>query len=617
MAPRKGLSDTDPTSFSNPDKVVVTDIDLDLEVDFKRHVLAGVVNLSLKKLIDGVDTVILDTRDVTVHSVIDKQTGQQLEFVLGEKLPAFGSKLEVRLPTTAQKSCDITIKYETSPECSALQWLRPEQTAGKRQPYLFSQCQAIHCRSMIPCQDTPYVKCPYTAKITAPSEIKILMSALLEKSEPSPDTGKTVYSFRQKTPMPSYLIAIVGGDIVSRKLGPRSHVWSEPELVERSAFEFDETEKMLKTAEDLLGPYVWGHYDLLVLPPSFPYGGMENPCLTFVTPTLLAGDRSLADVVAHEISHSWTGNLVTNKTWDDFWLNEGNTMFVERKIAARLTGGEPFRQFKALCGWNTLIETVDVLGREHAYTKLVQDTRGVDPDDSFSSIPYEKGHAFLFYLEQLLGGPDVFEPFMKVYIENFKYKSITTADWKDFLLSYFHEQTAAGVFDNVDWDGWLYGVGMPPVRPRYDMTMAESCETLARRWLDSSEEQLTDFTYSDIEKFLPVQTEQFLATFLNHTPLSHAKIVKMRDTYKFSEVQNSEIKFRWLRVCIRAQYEPAIQPALQFVTEQGRMKFVKPIYRDLYNWETSRAQAISTFEANRNQMHSTTANTVAKVLYPE
>ncbi|XP_060565007.1 leukotriene A-4 hydrolase-like isoform X2 [Ruditapes philippinarum] len=609
------LSATDPTSFSNPDKVVVTHIDLDLEVDFERHVLAGEVNLSLNKLVDGVDTVILDTRDVTVHSVTDKQTGQQLNFSLGEKLEAFGSKLEVKLPTSADKKCDITIKYETSPECSALQWLRPEQTAGGRQPYLFSQCQAIHCRSMVPCQDTPYVKCTYTAKITAPKVITILMSALLEGSKPSAsDPGKTVYSFRQKTPMPSYLIAIVGGDIVSKDLGPRSKVWSEPELVEQSAFEFAETEQMLQTAEKLLGPYVWGHYDLLVLPPSFPYGGMENPCLTFVTPTLLAGDRSLADVVAHEISHSWTGNLVTNKTWDDFWLNEGNTKYVERKIVSNLKGGEKLRQFLAHKGWTILTETVDDLGKEHPYTKLVQDTKGVDPDDSFSSIPYEKGHALLFYLEQLLGGPDVFEPFMKTYIDKFKYKSITTADWKEFLFTYFHEQAAAGVFDKVDWDGWLYGVGMPPVKPTYDMTLAESCETLAKRWLDSSEEQLSGFTYSDVEQFLPVQTEQFLAAFLNYSPLSHAKIIKMRDTYKFDEVKNSEIKFRWLRVCIKAQYEPAIKPALQFVTEQGRMKFVKPIYRDLYNWETSRDQAISTFQTNRNQMHNTTVQTVAKVL---
>ncbi|KAL4226486.1 Leukotriene A-4 hydrolase [Mactra antiquata] len=611
------LSVTDPTSFSNAHEVIVTGLDLELDIDFRSKTLQGQVNLTLEKLVDGIDVVVLDTRDVTISSVIDKQTGQTLEYNLGENVGAFGSKLTIKLPATGDKSCELTIQYKTSPKCSALQWLNPEQTAGKRQPYMFSQCQAIHCRSLIPCQDTPHVKCPYTARISAPTEIKVLMSALLCGSEPRSDKpGYSVYKFEQKVPMPAYLIAIVAGDIVSRDIGPRSKVWSEEELVDKAQYEFMETESMLQTAERLLGPYVWGHYDLLVLPPSFPYGGMENPCLTFVTPTLLAGDRSLADVVAHEISHSWTGNLVTNGTFEHFWLNEGNTMLVERKIAGALAKSEQYRQFKSLCGWNTLVETVTVLMKENPeYTKLVLDLKGIDPDDSFSTIPYEKGHAFLFYLESLVGGPAVFDPFMKSYIEKFKYKSITTTDWKDYLLSYFSEQASSGVFDGVDWDGWLFGEGMPPVKPKYDTTLADVCENLAKRWRDCSDEQLTDFNYSDIENFLSVQVEQFLSTFLNFEPLSHTKIEKMGECYKFNNITNAEIKFRWLRVCIKSHYEPAVSKALQFVTDVGRMKFVVPIYRELYDWESSRDRAIDTFKTNKRQMHATTVLATKKVLH--
>ncbi|XP_076093687.1 leukotriene A-4 hydrolase-like isoform X3 [Mytilus galloprovincialis] len=611
---KEGLSPNDPSSHSHPEDCRLVHLDLELNVDFNKHIFSGFAHLTVEKHKDGVDTVVLDSKDLKIKNVTDQSTGQQLSYSLGDKLEVFGSRLEIRLPTTNGNKLNISIEYETSPEASAFQWLTADQTAGKRQPYLFSQCQAIHCRSFVPCQDTPSVKFPYTAKITAPKEITLLMSAISTGSETdSSDSTKSIYRFEQKVPIPSYLIAIVGGDLESRDIGPRSKVWSEKEFVDAAAFEFSETETMLKTAEDLCGPYVWGRYDLLVLPPSFPYGGMENPCLTFVTPTLLAGDKSLADVVAHEISHSWTGNLVTNKNPEHFWLNEGHTVFVERKIQGRMNG-EPLRQLSAAEGWNDLQQgVVDVL-KNGPYTKLIPDLRGVDPDDAFSIVPYEKGFTLLYHLETLLGGPDEFEPFLKAYIEKFKYKSIDSTQWKDFLFSFF--QSKVDVLNKVDWDTWFSAVGMPPIKPEYDESLAVPCQELCDKWSASSDSDPSQFSAKDITMLTSNQIRIFLyKVLLLESPLSLIKVKKMEELYKFNDRKNSEIRLKWLLLCLKVHWEDSIQYALKFVNEQGRMKFVRPIYRALYAWEGSRDTAIKNFLSKRPEMHTTTAELVAKDLH--
>ncbi|XP_048743567.2 leukotriene A-4 hydrolase-like isoform X1 [Ostrea edulis] len=607
------LSQDDPCSFSRPDECKVTEIHLNLEVDFSSRKLLGYVDLSVQRVKDGVPNLILDTRDIAIQKILDADNSQELKFTLGENTESFGSKLEVQLPVLASKSNKIRVHYETSPQCSALQWLRPEQTAGKRHPYLFSQCQAIHARSMVPCQDTPGVKVPYTAKVTAPREITILMSAVRLNPQAHPsDNSKLVHQFEQKVPIPTYLIAIVGGDLESKTIGPRSRVWTEKEMLEEAAYEFSETENMIKIAEDLMGPYIWGQYDLLVLPPSFPYGGMENPCLTFVTPTLLAGDKSLADVVAHEISHSWTGNLVTNKNWEHFWLNEGHTVFVERKITGRLHSGQSLSHFMALGRAKDLNETIEVVLKNGPYTRLIPDLKGVDPDDAFSIVPYEKGFTLLFYLETLLGGSAVFEKFLKAYIEKFKQQSIDSDQWKDFLYSYFTDKRE--VLDGVEWDKWFYDQGMPPVIPIYDDSLAVPCRELCQKWSSAGEKELEQFNPSDLKSFSSVQVREFLAQLLEQPPLSNTKIQKMEELYKLNAVRNSEVRFRWLRLSIKAQWKDAIPRVLAFVNEQGRMKFVRPLYRDLYSWEESRPIAIENFTKHRSEMHNTTATMLAKDL---
>ncbi|EFN66270.1 Leukotriene A-4 hydrolase [Camponotus floridanus] len=606
------LSPGDPSSYARPDLAVVTHTHLELTVDFDRKVLEGKVILDIERT-SSANEIILDNRKLVISNITNTVDGSSLEYSI-EADVEFGSKLVVQLPQTVRDDntkYKIEIIYETSPDATSLQWLTAEQTTGGIHPYLFSQCQAIHARSMFPCQDTPSVKSTYSAKISVSKELTVVMSALLDKV--SENSDKKTYEFHQPVPIPSYLVAIAIGALVSKQVGPRSKVWAEKEYIDQSAYEFGETETMLQCAEQLCGPYIWGIYDILVLPPSFPFGGMENPCLTFVTPTILAGDRSLANVIAHEISHSWTGNLVTNANFEHFWLNEGFTMFIERKINAKMFS-EKTRHFEALHGIECLSEEMKNLGETNQLTNLVPNLIGIDPDDAFSIVPYEKGHTFLFYLEQLLGGPEVFEPFLKSYLNTYKYKSIKTDIWKDYLYQYFSEEVK--LLNSVDWDTWLYKPGMPPVIPDYDKTLTNACTELAKRWIQWDESTVSPFTKLDIESFSPGQKVTFL-TNLHKSPdvLSLDKIQLITATYQLDLVKNSEIRFVWLRLCIKSRWEPKVSDALEFATEQGRMKFVRPIFRDLYEWQEMRQRAIDVYLEKKNKMMYVTAHMLAKDLH--
>jgi len=408
-----------------------------------------------------------------------------------------------------------------------------------------------------------------------------------------------VHTFNQKIPIQSYLIAIAAGDLESRKIGPRSHVWSEKEYVDKAAYDFAETETMLQKAEELCGPYVWGIYDILVLPPSFPYGGMENPCVTFATPTLLAGDRSLADVIAHEIAHSWTGNLVTNSNFEHFWLNEGFTVFTEQKIVGRMKG-EPARHFSAIMRWKDLIYSVmTVQGETNPLTALVVDLTGVDPDDAFSVVPYIKGSTFLWYLEHLVGGPSLMEPFLKSYYDEFKYKSIDSNQFKEYFLNYFKDKDLSA----IEWDKWFHEPGMPLYKPNYDQSLAIACAELSKKWVNwNMESEPCPFTSKDMDNLSSGQRIEFLAQLLEEAPLSVEKLNKMEQLYNLNANNNSEIKCKWIRLGLKGKWMNAVPRAVEMVTEQGRMKFLRPIYRDLYNNEDTRQIALETFEKNKPSM---------------
>lgn len=325
----------DPNSFARADLAKVTHLDIKWRIDFQKKILGGFVTLTGKKVDSQADSIFLDTMDleiISVNQIIDSNTKKNISSKLYPSVPNFGSKLAIDINHIKSDEFKIQIDYNTKEISRALMWMTSEQTGGKL-PFMFSQCQAINARSMLPCQDTPSIKATYSAQVQSPADIQVLMSAKIVKdSELSSDGLHRTHFFNQKIPIQSYLVAIAAGDLVSKRIGSISNVWALPNIIESAAWEFAEIDTILEKAIDLAGPYVWEIYDILVLPPSFPFGGMENPCLTFVTPTLLAGDRSLVDVVAHEISHSWTGNLVTNANFGHFWLNEGFTMFLERKI---------------------------------------------------------------------------------------------------------------------------------------------------------------------------------------------------------------------------------------------------------------------------------------------
>lgn len=422
-----------------------------------------------------------------------------------------------------------------------------------------------------------------------------------------------VSRFVQNVPIPSYLLALAIGALQSRQIGPRSAVWAEKKFIEEAALDFSQTESFLQIAEDLSGPYVWGRFDILVLPPFFPWGGMENPCLTFVTPTLLSGDKSNSFVIAHEIAHSWTGNLVTNANMEHFWLNEGFDVFLHRKIIGRLHG-ELSRHFEHELKWTGLEEDVNQnLGPHNPLTALVTNLTGVSPDEAFSWVPYEKGSAFLWHLEETLGGPEIFEPFLRSYIDHFAYKSIDTDDFLSYFRGYFNGSSALA---SIDLDTWLYSPGMPD-KPNFNASLAEQSRDLAAQWqLLDLETHLTPSFQNKYLELSALQQQEFLATLIKSDPvLSAAKVEKLNDLYGLSNSTNYYILVPFTRLGLAAKWEPSVERAVEIVSSQGTYEFTKPLYKDLYSWEDKRQQALDTFLLNKEKYMEVVVNTVMQDLH--
>jgi leukotriene-A4 hydrolase len=584
-------------SYAQPLVARVTHIDLDLTADFDGQKMTGTAALDIAAAPDAKE-VVLDSKGLVIHGVTDAK-GAALPWTLGKADPILGAPLTVQLNGARR----IIVSYDSAPGGAALQWLTPAQTAGKRKPYLFSQGEAILNRTWIPTQDSPGIRQTWTARIVAPEGLKAVMSAemLTPDGEPAAKGGRA-YRFRMDKPVASYLIAIAIGDIAFQPLGERTGVYTEPSVMKKTANELVDVEKMVEAAESLYGPYAWGRYDLLVLPPSFPFGGMENPRLTFATPTIIAGDRSLVSLVAHELAHSWSGNLVNNATWSDFWLNEGFTVYFENRIMEKLYG-KPRADMLADLGWSDLQAAIkDAGGPTGVDTRLHLDLTGRDPDDGMTDIAYEKGATFLRTIEKAVGR-ERWDAYLKDYFARHAFQSQTTAgfvaDLRANLIKGDPKLEAA-----IGIDRWVYGVGLPdnavhiqsaafPAVDALAAAYAKGGAAPAAKWKAWSTPERTRFVTS-----LPRQ-------------LSAERLATLDKAFGLSAQGNSEIRFVWLELAVANRYDPAVPSLEAFLTDQGRRKFVAPLFKDLMaqgDWGQPIAKRI--YAKTRPLYHAVTRQTV-------
>mmetsp|Transcript_32923 Transcript_32923/g.33535 ORF Transcript_32923/g.33535 Transcript_32923/m.33535 type:complete len:624 (+) Transcript_32923:135-2006(+) len=597
-------STTDKSSLSNPQNAVVNHIDLDWTLDFDSKTIGGSATLSVCILLNDTREVCLDSNGLSISSI--EIAGESVVYEVKPTNTALGSQISIQLPSmlsAKDSKFDIAFKYSTSTNASAVQWLQPPATAGKRYPYVFTQGQMIHTRSLLPCMDTPGMKVTYTAKIVAPEWCTVLMSAL--QQPPIEGDVKGVFRYSQPVPVCPYLIALAAGELESRVISPRVKIWAEPVVVEAAADDFSQTEDFILVAESIVGPYLWTRYDVLCLPPSFPFGGMENPCLTFATPTLLTGDKSLADVIAHEIAHSWTGNLVTNSTWEHFWLNEGWTMWLQRKIEKQVDPhGEEALLLSAQVGWDLLKNEVASTGVTK-WTRLVWPLSGEDPDDVYSSTPYEKGFNLLYRLEKLLGTP-FFEAFAKAYIDKYKYGYITSGEFRDFMVSYCaSDESKATLLATVDWDKELFATGLPET-PDFSNSLSAAVVELSQKWLTAaaSGSSFSGASSDDIKGWNTKQLCMFLDALIGAEETVPVSVLEAMDTlYSFTTSTNAEIKYRWCALCIDSEAVWILPVAVDMVTSQGRMKFTRPLYRAMRASTMGAQLSIDTFKTNYEMYH--------------
>lgn len=588
------MSRPDPHSWYDDGQPRATRLDLRLACDFDRKVLHGSATLHFGRAVSG--PLDLDSRALTIFAAAN-QDGAAAPFHVAEDDAILGQRLRLDLPVGTHA---VTLTYETSPDAVALQWLDPAQTAGQRHPFLFSQCQAIHARTVVPVQDTPVVRIPYRAEITVPAALTAVMSAGSTGDRGGPEPGTKTFLFEMPQPIPPYLIALAVGDLTFRDLSPRSRVWAEPATVEAAAWEFAGIEEQMTTAEGLFGPYDWDRYDMLVLPPSFPYGGMENPRLTFLTPTLLAGDRSLVDVVAHELAHSWTGNLVTNATMDHFWLNEGFTVWAERRILEALHGTEAAARGWAI-GQNSLEEALARFGADSPLTKLRTNLAGVDPDDAYSQVPYEKGARLVVRLEREVGR-ERFDAFLREYMRRFRFQSLTTEQFLVFL-----DEQLPGIGTAVDVRRWLYEPGLPADAPAFHSERLARLRALGAAWAAGERPRADEIAHWEAPD---------LVLYLQQLPrdLGHADCAWLDRTFGLTGRGNYEVLVEWLALAAGSDYEPVFARVREVLGRVGRMKYLRPLYTALGRHPRTRALAHEIFAAAGPRYHALSRRVVGSVL---
>ena len=589
-------------TFSNYDIISQTNINVHFIVDFDNKKVDGEVTISFKALEDG-EVIILDTKSLIIKSIKDN-TGNELDFKLDNyyRLESHGVPLKIYKEYSKDDTFDITIEYSTTKDCMAIDWLEPEQTSGGKYPFMYSQCQSILCREMLPIQDTPAIKMPVQISITVPEEL-IGLAAGLFVEEINNGNNKT-FIYALDIPIPSYLIAIAAGDIGSQNVSERCTIYAEKTVVEKAAWEFSDTEKFLKIAENYIGEYVWEQYNILVLPPSFPFGGMENPTLTFLTPSLIAGDKSLVSVVAHEISHSWTGNLVTNENWPDFWLNEGFTMFIERKILSSHKDKD-MAKLDAMVGLSDLKADIIAFGESKSFSSLEPNLLGRNPDDAFNKVPYEKGFNLLYYLENKVNNDDIFQKFMRSYIDKFKKGVVKYMDFRTFFETFIKNNVKdwEKILNDIDWDTWVFAPGFPPVENDFSNKYADEVDQAVK---DFYENKLSDDFVKKFKDWFTLLKQNFLNKIKeSDIELSETQLEFLNEKLELIQGKyNVEVSCSYyLTVLYHGTLSTKFEESLvDFLGKHGRINYIRPLFSALAR--RNKELAIKTLDKYRNFYHS-------------
>lgn len=586
----------DQHSYAQLERISTPHLELDLVVDFEQKQVRGTAEYRLQRH-QAATALTLDTSELTVTAAEIKVAGkwQATTFTLAEAHPSLGSKLTIEVGTEAT---EVRIHYASAPTASGLQWLSPAQTAGKQHPFMFSQSQPIHARSWIPIQDTPALRLTYNAKVRTKPGLRVVMSAD-NSLEPEPSES---YEFSMPQPIPPYLIAIAAGDLEVKSISANVAVFAEAYILADAAWEFADTPAMIETTEAMYGPYRWDRYDLLILPPSFPFGGMENPRLSFITPTVIAKDRSLVNLIAHELAHSWSGNLVTNATWRDLWINEGFTSYVENRIMEELFGVERAQMELAL-GYQDLLADLESL--DPADTIMHIDIGLRHPDEVFSQVPYVKGQLFLVYLEQQFGR-QLFDQFLKQYFADWAFKSITTAQIRAYLIEHLLEPNP-GKVSVAKLDEWLYQPGLPTDAPQPSSDAFEQVERQMQIWLKGGQLRTADWT-----------THEWLH-FINNLPLdiSAVNMARLDREFGLTQSNNNEIAHAWLKLSIIKKYQPARERLRDYLLTIGRNKLVAPLYRELAKNPADLSWARAVYEQAKTGYHPLTQTVNQAILYPQ
>ena len=590
----------DEHSYAQPEKVRITDLGLDLQVNFTRRELAGTATLTLAWADEEARELVLDTRDLSIAAVEARNGSRKwraVDFALAPRDERFGSKLSITLPRQYEQ---VRIAYATSPQASGLQWLSPSMTAGGKTPFMFSQSQAIHARSWVPLQDTPSVRFTYTARVRTPVDVMALMSA--DNDPAAPRDGD--YTFKMPQPIPSYLMAIAAGDLVFKPISARAGVWAEPQTVDRAVKEFEDTEKMIQVTESLYGPYRWERYDLLILPPSFPFGGMENPRLSFITPTVIAGDKSLVSLIAHELAHSWSGNLVTNASWKDMWLNEGFTSYVENRIVEALYGKER-ADMEFVNSRNGLKAELAEIPAEQQVLMLPARV-GSDPEDALGAIAYDKGAWFLQFLEQRYGR-EAFDPFLRSWFDTHAFQSVSTEQFVAFLRAELMAKNPGAITD-AELSAWLSAPGIPAFAPQTASPRFDAVDATREAWVKRR-------TAARELKTAEWTTQEWVY-FLEGLPreLPAERLVELDQTFRFTGTANGEIAQRWYPLTVRSEYFEA-RPAMSlFLRKIGRRKLIMPTYEALSQTADGLAFASQIYVMAKPGYHPITSASVEALL---